>query len=213
MVVYFASLLISLSLHLLLILPTFLILWPSDPPSPSALLASLTQNQLGEKDSTSLDFSLPIASTNQLIAADYSKLYVNYQDFIDINLPVNVSIYFRPPQGVNFDELNTSDLVFHQFHKSVHYSYLKSLIQSYLKLKKNNPGFLGDTPHTRRVDGVISFSTLGKNSNFIILSSMEDDLEQLHKETLKNITNIEKPPYSLLSAHGIDIYYSLSVEI
>ncbi len=124
------------------------------------------------------------------------------------------NINFTPPEGVNEDELNSTEKIFYAFQKRTFLSYVNSFLKSYNDIAVTRPNFkkiFMSEKHT--MVGKITFDREGNIVAVKILQwSLNDDMEKLFENTLENIRSLPNPPKAYLGPDDkFTMYYQLKI--
>lgn len=124
------------------------------------------------------------------------------------------NINFTPPEGVNEDELNSTEKIFYAFQKRTFLSYVNSFLKSYNEIAVTRPNlkktFMSEK-HT--MVGKVIFDKEGNIVSVKILEwSLNDDIEKLFENTLENIHSLPNPPKAYLGPdEKFTLYYQLKI--
>ncbi|MFZ8932348.1 MAG: hypothetical protein ACO20H_04290 [Bacteriovoracaceae bacterium] len=127
----------------------------------------------------------------------------------------NLNIKFQPPEGVNEDELNSSEKKFFSFTKRSYETYVVSIIKSLNEIVKDRP-HLKNLKNIGRhhLTGRIIFDKDGYPISLkFIQPSRDDNIQILFENALRGIDVLHNPPKELLDKEQrLTVYYQLSVE-
>ncbi|CAN0071766.1 unnamed protein product, partial [Chrysoparadoxa australica] len=150
----------------------------------------------------------------ELIRRDLSKSLGTQSSDAEILGRAGFNLHFEPPEGVNEDELNSTEKIFYSFQKRTFVSYVNSFLSTYQNAILNKPQIQSALRNEKHLlTGKIDFDKDGNILRIKILrSSHDDDIHNLFEKTLREIRTLPNPPKDLVDGRDqFTIYYQLSV--